>query len=58
VGRERIRVDFSKNLALRVLQKLRRDDVVAVCKNCHDGAGHERLHEFVFVPKWARKEKN
>jgi len=34
-----------------------RDDVVAVCTKCHDGKRHDDLHEFVRVPKWARKEK-
>jgi len=46
IGRERINHRF----------RFLRDDVIAVCHDCHDGESenHIRLHEFVRVPWWVR----
>ena len=43
----------------RINHRFLRDDVIAVCPHCHNGESknHERLHEFVRVPHWARIEK-
>ncbi|MCL2228193.1 MAG: hypothetical protein FWC00_00005, partial [Firmicutes bacterium] len=57
VGRERVRTDaYSKNFFMRTCQKMIRDDVIAVCRHCHNGKSknHIKLHEFVRVPTWAR----
>jgi hypothetical protein len=35
-----------------------KDDVIAVCRNCHDGPKGDRLHENINVPYWARKNQN
>ena len=34
------------------------DDVIAVCKRCHNGdsENHRKLHQFIDVPQWARFE--
>ena len=59
IGNERIRIiPYSKKFLVRIFQKLQKDDVVAVCRYCHNGKSnnHKKLHEFVRVPEWARIE--
>lgn len=58
LGRERVRLEYSKNYIKRAFQKLLKDDVIAVCNHCHNGTGenHLILHEGVRVPSWARIE--
>ena len=61
IGKERMRTTpYSNNIIARVFQKMFRDDVIAVCRHCHNGESknHIKLHEFVRVPRWARNEKD
>jgi len=60
VGRERIRITpYNKNCIVRFFQKVLKDDVIAVCRHCHNGESknHIKLHEFVRVPEWAKIER-
>jgi hypothetical protein len=58
IGKERVRISYSKKFLIRILQKIQSDDVIAVCPHCHDGKSknHQKLHEFVRVPNYAKRE--